>query len=66
MVDELTDDSTWSSYQQVRLLLEGAAVALGSSARLRDPGTTLLASTPEFATMLQAMVRLRRQFWLRR
>jgi diguanylate cyclase (GGDEF)-like protein len=54
-VDELTDDSTWSSYEQVRLLLEGAAVALGSSARLRDPGTTLLASTPEFATMLQAM-----------
>jgi diguanylate cyclase (GGDEF)-like protein len=54
-VDELEDDSIWSSYRQVRLLLEGTASALGTSAPLRDSGMTLTASTPEFATMLQAL-----------
>jgi diguanylate cyclase (GGDEF)-like protein len=54
-VAELIDDTTWSSYPQMRSLLEAAAEALGGSAALRRVGTAATVAMPEFTSVLQAM-----------
>jgi diguanylate cyclase (GGDEF)-like protein len=54
-VDELMDDTSWSSYAQMRRLLEVSADALGGSAELRRVATSLTVAMPDFADMLTAL-----------
>jgi len=54
-VDELSDDATWSSYAQMRRLLEAASYALGGSTALRQVGAALIVAVPEFANMLHSL-----------
>ena len=52
---ELADDSSWSSYGEVRRLLEATVEALGDGRRLRELGTADVVSLPEFSTLLQVL-----------
>ena len=54
-VEELSDDATWSSYDQMRRLLEAGAAAVGGRASLRRVGTAMTIVMPEFAAMLTSL-----------
>ncbi len=54
-VDELMDDTSWSSYPQMRRLLEASAEALGGSAELRRVAGSLTVAMPDFADMLTSL-----------
>jgi diguanylate cyclase (GGDEF)-like protein len=57
-VDELTDDTTWSSYDEFRHLLEAAAAVLGGPERLVDIGESAAiaaGSMPETIEALQGL-----------
>ncbi len=56
-VEELRDDTTWSSYEQFRRLLEAAAEELGGSERLINVGLNAFSnlSTPDYTAMLQTL-----------
>ncbi len=56
-MDELCDDSSWSSYDQFRRLLEAAAAVLGSAERLSGVGLSSFANlaTPDYTAMLQSL-----------
>jgi hypothetical protein len=55
-VEQLADDSTWSSYTQLRRFLEAAVEALGNdSAGLRNVGSETVALLPDFTTMLMGL-----------
>ncbi len=54
-IDELMDDTSWSSYPQMRRLLEASAEALGGSAELRRVAGSLTVAMPDFADMLTSL-----------
>ena len=54
-IEELGDDTTWTSYPQMRRLLEAAAAALGGSAALRRVGGAVTVTMPDFAAALQSL-----------
>jgi diguanylate cyclase (GGDEF)-like protein len=53
--DDLCDDATWSSYTQLRSLLEATAAYIGSPERLRDLATESVAGMAEFASLVQSL-----------
>ena len=54
-IDELMDDTSWSSYPQMRRLLEASAEALGGSAELRRVAGSLTVAMPDFADMITSL-----------
>ena len=48
-LDELMDDTSWSSYPQMRRLLAASAAALGGSAELRRVANSLTVAMPDLA-----------------
>jgi diguanylate cyclase (GGDEF)-like protein len=54
-VEELTDDTSWSSYAQMRRLLEEGARAVGGAPALRHVGTAPLVTMPDFTSVLQSL-----------
>ncbi len=54
-VEELSDDASWSSYDQMRRLLEAGATAVGGSQMLRRVGTSVTVAMPEFTAMLHSL-----------
>ena len=49
------DDTSWSSYPQMRRLLEASAEALGGSAELRRVAGSLTVAMPDFADMITSL-----------
>ena len=52
--DELCDDATWSSYSQLRSLLEATSAYIGAPEQLRDLATESVAGMAEFASLVQS------------
>src|SRR5690242_10896439 len=51
---ELTSGATWSSYGQVRRLLEATAEILGGPEVLEEAGTAFVVGNPEFVSLVMS------------
>jgi diguanylate cyclase (GGDEF)-like protein len=52
---DLASSATWSSYDQVRRLLEATAALLGGPSVLEEVGAAFVVGNPEFAALVQSM-----------